>query len=604
MIKINKNSGGKLRLICVVRNEFKFKDLHLSLLKTKEIDQQKELLIGNIKQHQKEINGLKQNLRVLSEVDEDDENIEKLNRLEQQYKDLLLQTVETKLTSQRELNQLENRLQDIKMKQNNIVSIYNDLKNAEKVDFCFLIDCTSSMTTYLTQVTETINDIVNTLVKRFKNFEIRFALIGYRDFSEKDDRIVKTSFIDDTETFKLIVSSIEAFGGGDECEDVFGGLFEVSQLDWSNITRVLFHICDAPCHGKRFHSNCEDYYPKGDPKGLKIEYLLQKIQKLNLNYFFADINSKTKLMIEEFNKSLNQDNKIKTVQLNQSLNKVVSEAIVSTITQVTKTLVSNKKIKKRVLNPTIPDWNDLTLFKRYTADFFTVNFLEDLSEIKTRTIDYRKSESQIWLYHQPFSRGALRFAYASVLNIGSDDDHCLLNSVIKESVFLDPSCNTKKYHEESIEIQNISSFLANRFSKRCKSRTSLRFLDVDLIRIQETGVFYSIEEFVEGIFKKWTNNEGNVNEDEYADLLNAFSHWTYVETEEYLLVTDLQGFKYKNEEYILTDPAILCSEDPTRFGKTNLGLNGIKTFFEKHQCNEICRNLKLKKHLSQVLQDI
>ena len=107
-------------MICVVRNEFKFKDLHLSLLKTKEIDQQKELLIGNIKHHKKKINGLKQNLRVLSEVDEDDENIEKLNRLEQQYKDLLLQTVETKLTSQRELNQLENRLQGIKMKQNNI----------------------------------------------------------------------------------------------------------------------------------------------------------------------------------------------------------------------------------------------------------------------------------------------------------------------------------------------------------------------------------------------------------------------------------------------------------------------------------------------------
>lgn len=100
------------------------------------------------------------------------------------------------------------------------------------------------------------------------------------------------------------------------------------------------------------------------------------------------------------------------------------------------------------------------------------------------------------------------------------------------------------------------------------------------------------------------NNEGNVNPNEYIELLNAFSHWTYQETDEYLIVTDLQGFVYKNKEFILTDPAVVCAVEPDRFGATNLGAKGVRAFFSSHRCNHICRELKLKKHLYQNMPDI
>ena len=51
-------------------------------------------------------------------------------------------------------------------------------------------------------------------------------------------------------------------------------------------------------------------------------------------------------------------------------------------------------------------------------------------------------------------------------------------------------------------------------------------------------------------------------------LLAAFSHWSYVITENYLIVVDLQGVDRENK-YILTDPSI-HSQDP-QFGNTNLG---------------------------------
>jgi hypothetical protein len=167
---------------------------------------------------------------------------------------------------------------------------------------------------------------------------------------------------------------------------------------------------------------------------------------------------------------------------------------------------------------------------------------------------------------------------------------------------LEPRYNTKQYHEESLEIQVISNFLAFKFGQILKShKTKLRFLDVDLIRVKETGEYYCIEEFVEGVFKKWSNNEGHVNANEYTNLLSAFSHWTYQYTGEYLIITDLQGFVYKNDEYILTDPAILCQED--RFGSTNLGSSGIRTFFFNHKCNYICKDLNLRRNSYQILPD-
>jgi hypothetical protein len=76
-------------------------------------------------------------------------------------------------------------------------------------------------------------------------------------------------------------------------------------IKWINASRALIHICDAPCHGKRFHYNLIDDFPEGDPKGLDISTLIRNIVKLNIDYYFCEINEdKTKTMIQEFNKEM------------------------------------------------------------------------------------------------------------------------------------------------------------------------------------------------------------------------------------------------------------------------------------------------------------
>ena len=70
-----------------------------------------------------------------------------------------------------------------------------------------------------------------------------------------------------------------------------------------------------------------------------------------------------------------------------------------------------------------------------------------------------------------------------------------------------------------------------------------------------------------------------------------------------MIVTDLQGFIVDKKDYILTDPAIQSPEGHDRFSTTNLGKKSVKKYFEKHQCNHICKHLKLKKHKYQKLPD-
>jgi hypothetical protein len=65
------------------------------------------------------------------------------------------------------------------------------------------------------------------------------------------------------------------------------------------------------------------------------------------------------------------------------------------------------------------------------------------------------------------------------------------------------------------------------------------------------------------------------------------------------MVVDLQGIIYAEKIGILTqhsieltDPAI-HSTDLTRFGRINLGSEGMKGFFSRHECNDVCQKMGL-----------
>ena len=81
---------------------------------------------------------------------------------------------------------------------------------------------------------------------------MRVGFVGYRDFADRKYRIVSINLTEDTTTVIDFMDEIEAYGGGDECEDVYGGLDRVLNHDWKFPTRILIHVGDAPQHGSRY----------------------------------------------------------------------------------------------------------------------------------------------------------------------------------------------------------------------------------------------------------------------------------------------------------------------------------------------------------------
>ncbi|XP_028394503.1 myosin heavy chain kinase B-like [Dendronephthya gigantea] len=115
----------------------------------------------------------------------------------------------------------------------------------------------------------------------------------------------------------------------------------------------------------------------------------------------------------------------------------------------------------------------------------------------------------------------------------------------------------------------------------------------------------TVEEFVEGTFRKYINNNGKVckqPESGGADMTTIFEkaeclvHFSYVQTSEKLMLLDLQGAKY-----YLYDPEIATTElhsqnDEVYFCCGNLSTVSISQFNGNHTCNKFCEIMGLKRN--------
>jgi hypothetical protein len=289
------------------------------------------------------------------------------------------------------------------------------------------------------------------------------------------------------------------------------------------MTRILFHIGDAPCHGTRFHAGAGDDYPTGDPRGLNITSLLKEIVRKNIFYYFAEINESTVKMIEEFDNELLalNGNRIKSLKLSSidGFADMVTKSIVTSISEsksMSMHSTRGKTMKDTKVDPSPVNWSQ-TAMKKYKAKYYSARFVGDLDELKNRElIVFNEKSVEIWMAPRPFAKGGMRFAYASCLNDGS-----LRKSVMKESIFKDAESNTMKSHKEQIENQVISAYLAKCFFDLIRTEKSVKFIDVNLVHLVDEGKYYSIENFISGSFVKWTNNAGYVDEDIYSCTLGG-----------------------------------------------------------------------------------
>lgn len=118
-----------------------------------------------------------------------------------------------------------------------------------RLDVLFLLDTTGSMADELSRIQETIDSIAQRIDECTPRPRLRFGVVAYRD---REDEYVTRSydFTDDVETFRTLLNSFTADGGGDTPESLNEGLHgAVQEMSWAErAVRLVFLVADAGPH--------------------------------------------------------------------------------------------------------------------------------------------------------------------------------------------------------------------------------------------------------------------------------------------------------------------------------------------------------------------
>ena len=411
---------------------------------------------------------------------------------------------------------------------------------------------------------------------------------------------------------------ITAAGGGDSPEDVVGGIDQAVSFEWpkSSGTRVLFHLGDAPPHGRPKYHSYDDEYPDGHSSDKPLEILFNEMLNKNIKYFFGRINDYCDTMIQVFEKYYGKKIDSFASETVSTISRSVTTAVASSVVatsnaSISATRLGHLKHRKYTLDETEPDWSSLPFFEGTILSFKLPESIDVITSFAKLEEEIFRCKLQI--APNPFAKGSVRLAYYGKI-LGKREDNVVFKEIISVSTI--EELDRQRYMTD-LEVQSVAAKLAFEFNGRlCRTKANpnirLKFLMAKVVRValpDGKNRFMAHEKRFHGATTKMIKYTNNLNFVLNPDMLDAdgqvrlkiavaFSHFSFDVTDGYLLVCDLQGISTVDSKgkatFLLTDPAIHCSTH-YRFGKTNLQDVGIKQFFENHDCNEFCKALKLVK---------
>ncbi len=126
-----------------------------------------------------------------------------------------------------------------------------DTKAKPRIEVCFVLDTTGSMSGLIEGAKQKIWSIANEMVSAKPTPELRFGLVGYRD---RGDEYVTRRF-DLTNDIDAVYANLQGFragGGGDMPESVNQAMHEaVTKMSWSTsreVLKIIFLVGDCPPH--------------------------------------------------------------------------------------------------------------------------------------------------------------------------------------------------------------------------------------------------------------------------------------------------------------------------------------------------------------------
>lgn len=207
-------------------------------------------------------------------------------------------------------DKLEETKEDVKPKLKLVMVALGKQLNKITIDMAFIMDITISMADLLDELRKSIKYIVDKIKKDSPGIDIRFAFEGYRDFADlaEGDTYISLDFTSDVDFFKDQLDKIIARGGGDDAEDVAGGLNTAINMTWKSNARYAVFIADAPGHGSKYHEpDVGDDYKDGDPNGLIFEDIVREYCRKNVNFNAVKIDTYTDIIFDIMSKIYKQE---------------------------------------------------------------------------------------------------------------------------------------------------------------------------------------------------------------------------------------------------------------------------------------------------------
>lgn len=507
------------------------------------------------------------------------------------------------------------------------------ISKAQIVSLCFVVDTTGSMASHIEAVKRHTVEIVHQV--RSSGCKVAgLSFVGYKDWCDGPSHFEVLDFGGSIPDFEKFVGRIHATGGGDAPEDVVGGLYKAIGLNWPRESgcRVLFHIGDAPPHGRNggggeHYHNHLDSFPDGHSEDVPLDRLFTEIRRQELQYYFGRINRECDTMLDIFSRHLGQKIDVHDVSNPGSMAASVTASIMDSVSRSSSTSHESRPVRLPPMDKHVPKWGMLPVLN---ATLLTYALPKSMSEITSMdAFDQTVVRGYVQVAPKPFANGTVRLAYYA-RRLFTDGDHRVTDvprtvdttfHAVDEIVLKDYikpreiESLTRSRFMVDLETQTVAAKLAFDFNEKL-SRTSrapnlkLKYLMSKLARIENPDGsfrFMAMEKLFRGdvTMVKYTNNYsfvrvGDAHDEDFHErsaLAVAFSHFTYEYSNKYLMVTDLQGVDYTDNRdrqvMLLTDPAIHCPH-ALRFGSTNLRQKAIDAFFKVHTCNKFCEALGLK----------
>ena len=196
-----------------------------------------------------------------------------------------------------------------------VMVVLGDQINTVTLDLLFIMDITESMQDLLEETRDSIKYILDKIKRDSPGIDVRFAYEGYRDFADLKvgQKYYTIDFETDLDLFKSKLDEITCIGGGDDAEDVAGGLNSGLNMNWRSNARYAVLIADAPGHGNQYHTaEVQDDYGKGDPNGLVLEEIMEKYVENNINLCLTRIDEYTDIMFDKMIKAYNAKSQTST----------------------------------------------------------------------------------------------------------------------------------------------------------------------------------------------------------------------------------------------------------------------------------------------------